>query len=62
MKSVETCRTTLACFTRNALHALHETQNALHALHETQNALHTLHETQNALHETLNSLQETIHG
>lgn len=48
MKSVETCRTTLACFTRNALHALHETQNALH----------TLHETQNALKETLNSLQE----
>lgn len=52
MKSVETCRKTLACFTRNALHALHETQNALH----------TLHETQNALKETLNSLQETIHG
>lgn len=52
MKSVETCRTTLACFTRNALHALHETQHALHALHETQNALQ----------ETFKSLQETIHG
>lgn len=52
MKSVETCRTTLACFTQNALHAWHETQNALHALHETQNALQ----------ETVNALQETLHG
>lgn len=51
MKSVETCRTTLACFTQNALHAWHETQNALNALHETQNALQ----------ETLNALQETVH-